>query len=57
MIHVELDSIKQKWYEIGNTDRQWTDREYAELKSLDKWQRNEVLKAHKKGVDDRVEII
>ena len=56
MVHVELDAIKQKWYEIGNSDRQWTDSEYAELKSLDNWQRNEVLKAHQKGVNDRVEI-
>ena len=56
MIHTELDTIKQKWYAIGNTDRQWTDDEYAELKALDNWQRNEVLKAHAKGVSDRVEI-
>lgn len=57
MIHAELDAIKQKWYTIGNTDRQWTNDEYTELKALDNWQRNEVLKAHAKGVADRVEII
>lgn len=57
MIHAELDAIKQKWYTIGNTDRQWTDDEYTELKALDNWQRNEVLKAHAKGVADRVEVL
>ena len=56
MVHVDLEVLKKKWYTIGNTDRQWTNDEFIELKTLDNWQRNEVLKAHAKGVNDRVDV-
>lgn len=53
MVHVDLEVLKKVWYNIGYKNVSWTDNQYSELKALDNWQRNEVLKAHKKGIDDR----
>lgn len=53
MVHVDLEAQKQVWYNIGLKGINWTDEQYEVLKALDNWQRNEVLKAHSKGVDDR----
>jgi hypothetical protein len=53
MVHVDLEAMKKYWYNVGYRDIQWSDEEYQKLKSLDNYQREQVLEANKKGINDR----
>ena len=52
MVHVDLETLKNRYYNIGNGKTMLTTSDVEQLKALDAWQRNEVLEQHQAGVDD-----
>lgn len=56
MVHVDLEVQKKVWYDIGLKGINWSDAQYAALKALDRYQREQVLEAHQKGVNDRIDL-
>lgn len=52
MIQIDLDALKARFYNIGKGLTVLTQDDSILLKSLDYWQRNEVLEHHKAGADD-----
>lgn len=56
MVHVDLEVQKKIWYDIGFKGLEWNDAQYSTLKALDRYQRDQVLEAHKKGINDRLDF-
>lgn len=52
MIQIDLEALKARFYNIGKGLTVLTPDDSILLKSLDYWQRNEVLEHHKAGADD-----
>lgn len=54
MIHVDLDSLKQAWYNFGCNSQVLTTDNKALFNGLDSWQRKELLDAYNKGQADKM---
>jgi hypothetical protein len=54
MIHVDLDSLKQVWYNFGSNSQVLSADNKALFNGLDSWQRKELLDAYNKGQSDKM---
>ena len=56
MVHVELEELKSKFYEIGKSGRLITKEEETVFSSLDNYQREQLTNEYVNGFRDRMGI-
>lgn len=52
MVHIDLDNLKQHFYNIGSGLAPFSTKDREVLNSLDQWQRKEVVDAMNKGTEE-----